>query len=219
RDQTSAGHWNHPSTNIYVTLVLFIINNFWMAAICNTLPIPAGDTSIVDGVSVLTTGAAFGRLVGECMAAWFPNGVKTGDTIQKIIPGGYAVVGAAALSGSVTRTISTAVIVFEVTGQISHVLPAVIAVLLSNAVANFFQPSFFDSIINLKRLPYLPDIASAGSWSVYVEDIMVSQVSCIYFVSTFKELKEMLETSKHRTYPLVDSPGMIVGFSAVLVDY
>ncbi|KAH3783886.1 hypothetical protein DPMN_161836 [Dreissena polymorpha] len=214
KDETVLGHWNHPSTNIYVTLVLFIINNFWMAAICNTLPIPAGVF-----VPVFTIGAAFGRLVGECMAAWFPNGVKTGDTIQKIIPGGYAVVGAAALSGSVTRTISTAVIVFEVTGQISHVLPAVIAVLLSNAVANFFQPSFFDSIINLKRLPYLPDIASAGSWSVYVEDIMVSQVSCIYFVSTFKELKEMLETSKHRTYPLVDSPGMIVGFSAVLVDY
>lgn len=34
--------------------------------------------------------------------------------------------GAASLSGSVTRTISTAVIVFEVTGQISHVLPAVV---------------------------------------------------------------------------------------------
>ncbi|XP_052225774.1 chloride channel protein-like isoform X1 [Dreissena polymorpha] len=210
KDETVLGHWNHPSTNIYVTLVLFIINNFWMAAICNTLPIPAGVF-----VPVFTIGAAFGRLVGECMAAWFPNGVKTGDTIQKIIPGGYAVVGAAALSGSVTRTISTAVIVFEVTGQISHVLPAVIAVLLSNAVANFFQPSFFDSIINLKRLPYLPDIASAGSWSVYVEDIMVSQVSCIYFVSTFKELKEMLETSKHRTYPLVDSPDSMILLGSV----
>ena len=34
--------------------------------------------------------------------------------------------GAAALSGSVTRTISTSVIVFELTGQISHVLPAVV---------------------------------------------------------------------------------------------
>ena len=27
------------------------------------------------------------------MAAWFPNGVKTGDVIHKIVPGGYAVVG------------------------------------------------------------------------------------------------------------------------------
>ena len=27
------------------------------------------------------------------MAAWFPSGVKTGDVIHKIVPGGYAVVG------------------------------------------------------------------------------------------------------------------------------
>ena len=40
-----------------------------------------------------STGAAFGRLIGEGMAAWFPNGVKTGDVIHKIVPGGYAVVG------------------------------------------------------------------------------------------------------------------------------
>lgn len=38
-------------------------------------------------------GAAFGRLVGECMAAWFPNGVRTGDEVSLIVPGGYAVVG------------------------------------------------------------------------------------------------------------------------------
>lgn len=38
-------------------------------------------------------GAAFGRLTGECMAAWFPEGIPSGDIINKIVPGGYAVVG------------------------------------------------------------------------------------------------------------------------------
>ena len=38
----------------------------------------------------------------------------------------FFLTGAASLSGSVTRTISTSVIVFELTGQISHVLPAVV---------------------------------------------------------------------------------------------
>lgn len=47
---------------------------------------------------------------------------------------GYAVVGAAALSGSVTHTISTSVIVFELTGQIHHILPVMVAVLIANAV-------------------------------------------------------------------------------------
>lgn len=67
-------------------------------------------------------------------------------------------VGAAALSGAVTHTVSTAVIVFELTGQISHILPVMIAVILANAVAQSLQPSLYDSIIKIKKLPYLPEL-------------------------------------------------------------
>lgn len=66
--------------------------------------------------------------------------------------------GAAALSGAVTHTVSTAVIVFELTGQISHILPVMIAVILSNAVAQSLQPSLYDSIIRIQKLPYLPEL-------------------------------------------------------------
>lgn len=38
-------------------------------------------------------GAAFGRLVGESMAAWFPDGIHSDGTVYSIVPGGYAVVG------------------------------------------------------------------------------------------------------------------------------
>lgn len=200
-------HWNPPATNIYVTLLLYIIMTFWMGAVANTLPIPAGVF-----VPVFCCGAAFGRLVGESMSAWFPEGIRSGDVIRKIVPGGYAVVGAAALSGSVTRTISTSVIVFELTGQISHVLPAVVAVLIANAVAHFLQPSFYDSIIRLKRLPYLPDIVNAkqDAWTVYVEDIMMKDVRYITFVSTYAELQELLRSSCFKSYPLVDTPESMI---------
>ena len=43
--------------------------------------------------SFLSLGAAFGRLVGEAMATWFPEGVNSGDAVTPIVPGGYAVVG------------------------------------------------------------------------------------------------------------------------------
>lgn len=66
--------------------------------------------------------------------------------------------GAAAFSGAVTHTVSTAVIVFELTGQISHILPVMIAVILANAVAQSLQPSLYDSIIRIKKLPYLPEL-------------------------------------------------------------
>ena len=52
-----------------------------------------------------------------------------------IVAGGYATVGAASFTGAVTHTISISVIVFEMTGQITHIIPILIAVLISNAVA------------------------------------------------------------------------------------
>lgn len=207
RDEEIISHWKHGSTNIYVNLCIFVVFNFMFGAFCNTMPVPAGVF-----VPVFLVGAAFGRLTGECMAAWFPEGIPSGDIINKIVPGGYAVVGAASFSGAVTRTISTSVIVFEVTGQISHVLPAVVAVLISNAVAGKFQPSFYDSIIKLKKLPYLPDIVSAkaNAWKVFIEDIMVKEVSSIKFTSNYGELRELLTSTNYKSYPLVDSPDSMI---------
>lgn len=43
--------------------------------------------------SVCRTGAAFGRLVGESMAAIFPEGIHADNTVYPIVPGGYAVAG------------------------------------------------------------------------------------------------------------------------------
>lgn len=66
--------------------------------------------------------------------------------------------GAAAMTGAVSHTVSTAVICFELTGQISHILPMMVAVILANMVAQSLQPSLYDSIIQVKKLPYLPDL-------------------------------------------------------------
>lgn len=121
--------------------------------------------------------------MGEAMALWFPNGVRYGGIITPIVPGnlsnrfdarghdrreslfsgGYATVGAAAFSGAVTHTISVSVIVFEMTGQITHIVPIMIAVLISNAIAALLQPSIYDSIILIKKLPYLPDLLPSSS--------------------------------------------------------
>ncbi|KAK3534266.1 hypothetical protein QTP86_008524 [Hemibagrus guttatus] len=145
--------WKHPQVSVFITLLLFIVMKFWMSAVATTMPVPCGAF-----MPVFLIGAAFGRLVGESMAAMFPEGIHSDSTVYPIVPGGYAVVGAAALSGAVTHTVSTAVIVFELTGQISHILPVMIAVILANAVAQSLQPSLYDSIIRIQKLPYLPEL-------------------------------------------------------------
>ncbi|XP_029373299.1 chloride channel protein 2 isoform X2 [Echeneis naucrates] len=194
--------WKHPQVNVFVTLVLFIVMKFWMSALATTIPVPCGAF-----MPVFVIGAAFGRLVGESMAAWFPDGIHTDGTIYPIVPGGYAVVGAAALSGAVTHTVSTAVIVFELTGQISHILPVMIAVILANAVAQSLQPSLYDSIIRIKKLPYLPELGWGHheKYNIRVEDIMVRDVRYITLNCCYRDLHNVLLTGHLKTLALVET--------------
>ncbi|KAM4743222.1 chloride channel protein 2-like isoform 2-T2 [Anableps anableps] len=194
--------WKHPQVNVFVTLVLFIIMRFWMSALATTIPVPCGAF-----MPVFVIGAAFGRLVGESMAAWFPDGIHSDESIYPIVPGGYAVVGAAALSGAVTHTVSTAVIVFELTGQISHILPVMIAVILANAVAQSLQPSLYDSIIRIKKLPYLPELGWGHheKYNIRVEDIMVRDVRYITLNCCYRDLHNVLMSGHLKTLALVES--------------
>ncbi|XP_060799386.1 chloride channel protein 2c isoform X2 [Neoarius graeffei] len=197
-----AAAWKHPQANVFITLVIFIVMKFWMSALATTIPVPCGAF-----MPVFVIGAAFGRLVGESMAAWFPEGIHSDGVVYSIVPGGYAVVGAAALSGAVTHTVSTAVIVFELTGQISHILPIMIAVILANAVAQSLQPSIYDSIIRIKKLPYLPELGWGHheKYNIRVEDIMVRDVRFVTLNCTYRDLHDVLLTERLKTLALVES--------------
>ncbi|MBN3325089.1 CLCN1 protein, partial [Atractosteus spatula] len=199
--RTSA--WVNPHINVFIVLLLFFVNKFWMSAISTTMPIPSGAF-----MPVFILGAAFGRLVGEIMATLFPNGILFDGIVYRILPGGYAVIGAAALAGAVTHTVSTAVICFELTGQISHILPMMVAVILANMVAQGLQPSLYDSIIQVKKLPYLPELGWGhfSKYNIFVEDIMVTKLKFISSRSSYRDLKTLLETSSVKTIPLVESP-------------
>ncbi|XP_011150004.1 chloride channel protein 2 isoform X1 [Harpegnathos saltator] len=201
-------HWSTPYTDVFSGLLSYVLVTFIFSIISSTVPVPSGIF-----IPVFKIGAALGRAVGEAMALWFPTGVRYGGIITPIIPGGYATVGAAAFSGAVTHTISVSVIIFEMTGQITHIVPIMIAVLISNAIAALLQPSIYDSIILIKKLPYLPDLlpSSSGMYNVYVEDFMVRDVKYIWHGITYQKLKEILkENRKLRGFPLVDNPDSMI---------
>uniref|UniRef100_A0A8P4G018 Chloride channel, voltage-sensitive 1a n=1 Tax=Dicentrarchus labrax TaxID=13489 RepID=A0A8P4G018_DICLA len=191
--------WLHPDVSVFLILLLFFLMKFWMSAVATTMPIPSGAF-----MPVFILGAAFGRLVGEIMATLFPHGIVFDGILYRIIPGGYAVIGAAALTGAVTHTVSTAVICFELTGQISHILPMMVAVILANMVAQGLQPSLYDSIIQVKKLPYLPELGFGhmSQYNIFVEDIMVTKVKFISSQSTYREVKLLLDSSSLKSIPL-----------------
>lgn len=117
--------------------------------------------------------------------------------------------GAAAFSAGVTHSISICVVISEMTGQIRHIVPVMIAVLVSNAISTLLQPSLYDSIIMIKKLPYLPDILpnSSGAYRIYVEDFMLRNIKYIWNGMTYTELKQTIKDGrKVRSFPLVDNP-------------
>lgn len=201
-------HWVTPQTDVFVSLIGFTIFTYVFSIIAATIPVPSGSF-----IPVFKIGASLGRIFGEAMHLWFPQGVHYGNILAPIIPGGYATVGAAAFAGAVTHTISVSVIVFEMTGQVTHIIPIMIAVLISNAIATLLQPSLYDSIILIRGLPYLPDFlpSSSNMYSMYVEDFMVRDVKYIWHGMSYGKLKEILKENRSlRSLPLVDNPESMI---------
>lgn len=193
-------HWLDNRENILVLLTLFIAVHFVFSIICMTLPVPSGVF-----MPIFVLGAAIGRLAGEIVAIALPLGLIEG---LNIYPGVYAVVGAASFSASVTHTVSVSVMIFEITGQLHYILPVMISVLLSNAVCAYMQPSFFDTIIKIKHLPFLPDIPPSNHivHTVCAENIMVSPVLFITRVTSYAEIRRILMDKRNlRIFPVVDS--------------
>ncbi|XP_040202975.1 chloride channel protein ClC-Kb-like isoform X2 [Rana temporaria] len=194
--------WTHPQLSSVEKLAIFLVLKFFMLLFANTMIIPAGYF-----LPVFVYGAGLGRLYGEIMAKIFPDGFISEGIPIKITPAGYALAGAAAYSGAVTHTLSTALLVFELTGQMSHILPVLIAVLIANAISQSCQNSFFDLIIIIKKLPYLPKlkIGKNCAHDVCAEDFMVTELRYLVKGFKYKDIRNLLKTSDLKQYPIVDS--------------
>ncbi|KHN77818.1 Chloride channel protein 1 [Toxocara canis] len=196
-------HWTggeQGGVSIFVSLACYLATYFLLVAICISINVPAGVF-----VPSFVIGAAGGRLMGEAMSFLFPEGLRGVDG-PPIYPGLYAVVGAAAYTGAVTHTLSVAVIICELTGQLTPILPVLIAMLMGNAICKFLQPSIYESIIRIKKYPYLPDLPPSriSVHTVKVEQVMIKDVVYITKSTTYRELREILRFSPHlKSFPVV----------------
>ncbi|XP_059816213.1 chloride channel protein-like, partial [Hypanus sabinus] len=121
------------------------------------------------------------------------------------------------MTGAMTHTVSTAVICFELTGEISHILPMMVAVILANMVAQGLQPSLYESIIQIKKLPYLPEFGwgHLSKYNISAGDIMVRNVSFVASTSTYGDLLLILKQSRLNTFPFVDTPESMILLGSV----
>ncbi|XP_050010647.1 chloride channel protein ClC-Kb isoform X2 [Alexandromys fortis] len=194
--------WCHPQLTVFGTLVFFLVMKFWMLILATTIPIPAGYF-----LPIFIYGAVIGRLLGEALSVAFPEGIVVGGEVNPIMPGAYALAGAAAFSGAVTHSISTALLVFELTGQMVHALPVLMAVLAANAISQSCQPSFYDGTIIVKKLPYLPWIRGRkiGSYPVTVDHFMNCTLTTLAKDMPLEEVIKVVISTDVTQYPLVET--------------
>ncbi|XP_006883679.1 PREDICTED: chloride channel protein ClC-Kb isoform X2 [Elephantulus edwardii] len=203
--------WYHPNFTIFGTLAFFLVMKFWMVILATTIPMPAGYF-----MPKFVFGAGIGRLLGEALSVAFPKGILAGGVTYPIIPGGYALAGAAAFSGAATHTISTAMLAFELTGQILHALPVLMAVLTANAIAQSCQPSFYEGTIIAKKLAFLPRVLGRKlrSEGVIVEHFMNCAITTLAKDTPLEEVVKVVTSTDVAEFPLTESTEsqILVGF-------
>nr|CAD7265038.1 unnamed protein product [Timema shepardi] len=161
----------------------------------------------------LCLGAILGRIVGigmEQLAYNYPHvWVFSGECsagVNCITPGLYAMVGAAAVLGGVTRmTVSLVVIMFELTGGVRYIVPLMAAAMASKWVGDALgRQGIYDAHIELNGYPFLDSKDEHnGSLSVLTQDSM-----------TVDDVETVLKETEHNGYPVVVSreSQYLVGF-------
>ncbi|KAG6595872.1 Chloride Channel (ClC) Family [Phytophthora cinnamomi] len=194
--------WTSPS--LMLNLFAYVIVRFWSLAISATVFVPSGIVT-----PVFAIGAALGRLFGEMVVI-----LSEGE----LSIGGYAVVGAASFTAGVTGTISIAVIVFELTGQLSYMIPVLLCVIVGRAVTRIFSLDMYETMARQKNLPQWPDLTKQISYSLTAGDLM-RDVPPYYLVrrQTLASIKHLLQvTSKAKkgktvhVFPVVDDAKTMV---------
>ncbi|KAI1316774.1 hypothetical protein EDD11_009512 [Mortierella claussenii] len=172
----------------------------------------------------MVIGALFGRALGMLVQAWQQNHPgfwlfrSCLPDVPCVTPGSYAMVGAAAFMGGVTRmTVSLVIIMFELTGALTYVLPIMIVVMTSKWVGDAFgKEGIFDGIILLCGYPFLDDKEeyklniTASQVMTPVEDIVVVTATG----NTLDSLDSLLHETHYKGYPVVNSlrDMMLVGY-------
>ena len=132
--------WNQP--NIEFNLLVFVIIKFILEVIAISCPIPAGVFA-----PTFILGAGVGRLCGHILRLIF------GPSVNVAV---YAVIDAASVTASVTRTVSVAMILLELNGELTYMVNVLFSVLVSYGIVTVFLYRLFDVINEMKDLPSLP---------------------------------------------------------------
>jgi chloride channel 3/4/5 len=203
--------WNIDSLSIATVLRVFLV------IISYGCKVPAGIF-----VPSMAIGASFGRTVGIIVQAMHEANPKSiffaacKPDEPCITPGTYAFLGAAAaLSGIMHITVSVVVIMFELTGALTYILPTMIVVGVTKAVSDMFgKGGIADRMIWFNGFPFL-DNKEDHNFGVPVSQVMRTSVVAVPVTGmTLAEVERLLSDDNYQGFPIVEdmSSKILVGY-------
>lgn len=209
-DQLGICKTGAANAGVIVLLVEASAVGFLLASITFGLQIPAG--IILPSMAI---GALYGRAVGIIVQVWQANHsdalifATCEPDIPCITPGTYAIIGAAAALAGVTRmTVSIVVIMFELTGALTYVLPIMIAVMISKWVGDAFgRRGIYETWIHFNEYPFLDNRDESTVPDVPVSQIMTQMQDLSVLTATghtIQSIHDMLVAQPYRGFPVVN---------------
>ncbi|KAI0930011.1 hypothetical protein AcV5_006822 [Taiwanofungus camphoratus] len=192
-----------------------MVNSLFLATILRIgLVVVSYGCKVPAGIFVpsMAIGATFGRMLGIMVKALYRAYPQSSmfavcqlDT-QCITPGTYAFLGAAAaLSGVMRITVTVVVIMFELTGALTYILPTMIVLLVTKAVGDFLGTNgIADEMIRFNGYPFLEKDDQA--YNVPVSRVMKNELYtlpasglCVH------DLEERLASTDVKGFPIISN--------------
>ena len=204
---------------------LSLIGSLFLATFMRTgLVIISYGCKVPAGIFVpsMAVGASFGRMLG-IIVQWLHESFPSSQffsacqpDVPCITPGTYAFLGAAAtLSGIMHLTISVTVIMFELTGALTFILPTMIVVGVTKAVGDrFSKAGIADQMIWFNGFPFL-DNKEEHIFGVPVSQVMTSNISMLLATGMqIKAIRKLLDDTSYSGFPIVEDKD-----SKILIGY
>lgn len=191
---------NNPAVLVAPLLGLLIVAK----PLASSITIGSGGGGGVFSASLMQ-GAFYGALLGLVVGHFFP-GLVAG-------PAAYALVGMGAFYAATGRaTLTTIVLMSELTQGYAIVLPLMFAAVTADAVSvGLSRDSIYTVRLTQRGILYEHDRVQSPLDSMTVGEVMTPSVDCLVGDLSVREaFQEMLEVG-HTGYPVVDAEGRLLG--------
>ncbi|KAG7603881.1 putative chloride channel-like protein CLC-g [Arabidopsis thaliana] len=175
----------------YFSVLVFFVTCFFLSIFSYGIVAPAGLF-----VPVIVTGASYGRFVGMLLGS-----------NSNLNHGLFAVLGAASfLGGTMRMTVSTCVILLELTNNLLLLPMMMVVLLISKTVADGFNANIYNLIMKLKGFPYLYSHAEPYMRQLLVGDVVTGPLQVFNGIEKVETIVHVLKTTNHNGFPVVDGP-------------